>query len=437
MEFNKPCIYNKYINQKNQYEIGSTGFVKLLDTTVEKYMSVDNCAWFRELSIMTYLKKIKHPNLSNLNDYSFSLIDSTDIANIKSIYDIDIKPDDLFCGLVYDKIFVNGRLVYCDKDIVLLQYIIDILSAVSCLHHYGIIHRDLKRDNIMITDKNRAVVIDFSHSVHNILVKKLDKSVVTYTHRAPEVNKYIDNIINTYDEKIDIWSIGIILLELTCNKSIIGLIASKSCVLRSNSVEKYFYEYFQHDNYIERLRKIYEKNTSYVHKLIYWNWIKKMLAYNHLDRPSAMELLCEIVHFCESNNISINKPYECDYNPVLHDYTYIKPISNAITIVIDACIKSCVVDEMRDVIFYYINNVINTNLDTNNDYMKYIRSNINSSRTCQICTSMATILLVASYRYDVLFRIDDIVLLVEKHKITKKLITDYIIVLASYYCKYL
>ncbi|OMJ94992.1 hypothetical protein SteCoe_1685 [Stentor coeruleus] len=87
-----------------------------------------------------------------------------------------------------------------------------LLIGVSYLHNLRIVHRDLKLENILFKEKNGDVlvkIIDFDTSV-----KLTDKGVIsglygTIYYMAPE-------LINLeYNEKCDIWSLGIIMYALS------------------------------------------------------------------------------------------------------------------------------------------------------------------------------------------------------------------------------
>jgi len=101
----------------------------------------------------------------------------------------------------------------------------ELLSAVAYLNDNNIMHRDIKADNVMLTDDYRAVLIDFS------LAKIIDGpmallppaltytggdgslihtgEVGTPTYCAPEVVA-----LQPYGTKVDAWSAGVVLLEM-------------------------------------------------------------------------------------------------------------------------------------------------------------------------------------------------------------------------------
>lgn len=91
-----------------------------------------------------------------------------------------------------------------------------ILSAVAYLHARNIVHRDLKPENILIDSRSGSdeelfiKIIDFDIATYFDLKTRLKGSFGTIYYMAPEV------FSGTYDEKCDLWSIGVILYILLC-----------------------------------------------------------------------------------------------------------------------------------------------------------------------------------------------------------------------------
>ena len=83
------------------------------------------------------------------------------------------------------------------------------------MHEKGICHRDLKAENIMIDPVGKKIkILDFGVCKNMIRrKKKTDMLTITGTlfYRAPETFKG-----GSYDEKVDIWSIGVTLYKIIC-----------------------------------------------------------------------------------------------------------------------------------------------------------------------------------------------------------------------------
>jgi calcium-dependent protein kinase len=82
-----------------------------------------------------------------------------------------------------------------------------ILSAIFFMHLNGIVHRDIKSENIVFDGKN-ITVIDFGTSKIMTSESLLREAKGTAFYMAPEVIK------GSYNEKCDIWSCGIVLYIL-------------------------------------------------------------------------------------------------------------------------------------------------------------------------------------------------------------------------------
>ena len=81
------------------------------------------------------------------------------------------------------------------------------LSAVRYLHSRGIIHRDLKQETVLYTSTSadsELKMIDFGLSKHFRYGEVQHEAVGTPYTVAPEV------IRGSYDERCDIWAIGVI-----------------------------------------------------------------------------------------------------------------------------------------------------------------------------------------------------------------------------------
>lgn len=97
-------------------------------------------------------------------------------------------------------------------------YIIrQLLSAMIYCHSKGIVHRDLKPENILIdsiieSGKLNIKIIDFGSALFFTPRTKFSETLGTPYYIAPEV------IRQNYNEKCDIWSIGVILYILLSGK---------------------------------------------------------------------------------------------------------------------------------------------------------------------------------------------------------------------------
>jgi len=108
---------------------------------------------------------------------------------------------------------------------VLVRYGIQLADALGHAHERGIVHRDLKAANVMVTSSGRLKVLDFGLSRR--MEKKVSEDTTEYDHgrkspgfitgtlpyTAPEILKGMQA-----DARSDIWALGIILHELASGK---------------------------------------------------------------------------------------------------------------------------------------------------------------------------------------------------------------------------
>lgn len=88
-----------------------------------------------------------------------------------------------------------------------------LFSGLTHLHDYGIVHRDIKLENILIDFKDennfQIKIIDFGLSQVLTPMEKTSQPYGTLLYCSPEVLMKLD-----YNNKIDIWSVGILLYYL-------------------------------------------------------------------------------------------------------------------------------------------------------------------------------------------------------------------------------
>ncbi|XP_012823574.1 serine/threonine-protein kinase Nek9 isoform X2 [Xenopus tropicalis] len=111
-------------------------------------------------------------------------------------------------GNLFDKIVRQKAQLFQEEMV--LWYLFQIVSAVSCIHRAGILHRDIKTLNIFLTKANLIKLGDYG------LAKQLSSEysmaetcVGTLYYMSPELCQGVK-----YSFKSDIWAVGCVLYEL-------------------------------------------------------------------------------------------------------------------------------------------------------------------------------------------------------------------------------
>ncbi|CAD8064043.1 unnamed protein product [Paramecium primaurelia] len=158
----------------------------------------------------------------------------TEIINtIRETFHINRALNDLNCVVKALDLFINSKkeehhlvMEYCPYlsleqrigklklgDIQIIA--LNLAQSIKQLHQRGICHRDLKPDNILIGNNLSLKLIDFGVSKRFLVKGKVTKKINMWTrtgslfYQAPEIF-----LGGGYNEKVDIWSIGIILYQL-------------------------------------------------------------------------------------------------------------------------------------------------------------------------------------------------------------------------------
>lgn len=138
---------------------------------------------------------------------------SLDHPNICTIHEIDELDGMRFMAMAY----VEGqslRSMVLERPLEIAQAVeiaIQIAEGLLEAHEKGIVHRDMKSDNVMITPKGQVKIMDFglAKQAGQALLTKEGASMGTTAYMSPEQTRG-----NEVDHRTDIWSFGVILYEM-------------------------------------------------------------------------------------------------------------------------------------------------------------------------------------------------------------------------------
>ncbi|KRZ03673.1 Aurora kinase A [Trichinella zimbabwensis] len=156
----------------------------------------------REISILWHLKQVNfimHRNILKLYDYfedrSYDVL-ILEFAKKGALYDMLRK----------EKHFTEQRTA---------KYMSQLISAVQYLHSKSIVHRDIKAENVLVDENDVVKLADFGLSAYLSELSEAGAKHLcgTLNYLAPEVLRR-----NGYDEKVDLWAVGVLIYKLLVGK---------------------------------------------------------------------------------------------------------------------------------------------------------------------------------------------------------------------------
>lgn len=147
----------------------------------------------REISIM---KNFTHPNVVRLLD------------NFSSGRHIYLVIEHCAGGDLAGYIRRYGRL----SEAVVRNFLVQLARGLQFLHSINIIHRDIKPQNLLLSDSTVNAVIkyaDFGFAKHLVEAAMAQTPCGTPLYMAPEIFEYKE-----YDIKADLWSLGCVIFEM-------------------------------------------------------------------------------------------------------------------------------------------------------------------------------------------------------------------------------
>lgn len=167
--------------------------------------------------------KFLHPSIVASADDQQRLVHEARAAaalshpNICTIYEINEFEGRTFIAMQFvegstlrDRV-LSGRIETVDA----LRYLVQIADGLKQAHEQGIVHRDMKSSNIMITPTGRAVIMDFglARPAGAGRTDERFSSRGTSAYMSPEQARG-----ESVDQRTDIWSLGVVLYEMLAGR---------------------------------------------------------------------------------------------------------------------------------------------------------------------------------------------------------------------------
>ena len=138
---------------------------------------------------------------------------SLDHSNIGYIHEIDETDDGhlfiamaFYAGETLKAKIARGPLPLDEA----LGYAVQVAQGLERAHEAGIVHRDVKPANVMVTDRGRVKIVDFGLAkVAGLDLTKTGTTLGTVAYMSPEQTHGA-----AVDHRTDLWSLGVVLYEL-------------------------------------------------------------------------------------------------------------------------------------------------------------------------------------------------------------------------------
>lgn len=165
---------------------------------------------------------VKEANLKRF-EREAKLASSLDHPNICTIFDLDSEDGTHFIAMQYVE-GKNVRQLVAGRPLELKTALligVQVADALAAAHSRGIIHRDIKSGNVMVTPSGQVKVLDFglakllddeeaqSSGIHRTELTEIGVPYGTATYAAPEQARG-----DRVDKRADIFSLGVLLYEM-------------------------------------------------------------------------------------------------------------------------------------------------------------------------------------------------------------------------------
>ena len=189
-------------------EIGKGGYSKVYliehKITKRRYALKAAARWKKDkdrtertMTEIRVLKKLKHPNIIRIKGH---------FSDDETIYIVL----EYIAGKDCSKFFKNSL----PSKSVVKSIMTQLVEAVDFCHKQGIIHRDMKLDNILIDENNKIKLTDFGLcGIKNSKYDVFSQRMGTVRYTSPEMLEE-----NGYNESVDVWGIGVVLFLLLTGK---------------------------------------------------------------------------------------------------------------------------------------------------------------------------------------------------------------------------
>ena len=268
---------------------------KIINLEIEKTKYVD--IWQEEgiYYINKKVNKLEYEIITKLNKYEH--------------FPEILREEKLHNEYIITMPYYEGKKINFNENIWFVKnYIKSLLTSIKKLNDIGYVHGDIKPANFIYNNPKYYYLIDFNAS-GEINIKNENKKIASFPYMPPEKNKYsifFNNQIS--NEKSDLWSVGIILLQFITKDGDIFSSDRKSCEEKSLFQYSKLYGSNKREIKIEKKIQFYKKLDNYQPNLINYNYKRE-----EKEKENIINLINNLLQVDVNKRIDLNVVLKNDF----------------------------------------------------------------------------------------------------------------------------
>ncbi|KAJ1509313.1 Casein kinase II subunit alpha [Coelomomyces lativittatus] len=227
--------------------------------------------------------------------------------NIVALLDVVRDPQSKIAALIFEYVEnIEHKILYASfSDYDVRYYIYELLKALEYCHSKGIIHRDVKPQNVVIDHNKKTLrLIDWGLADFYHPGVELNVRVASRYFKGPELLVNFQH----YDYSLDMWSLGCMLASMVFKKDPFfqgadnnDQLVKITQVLGTEELEKYLHKYSiklesrfksQLQNFPKQpWNSFVNKDNAYLSNAAAIDLIDKLLRFDHYERLTTREAM--------------------------------------------------------------------------------------------------------------------------------------------------
>ncbi|KAL4511091.1 hypothetical protein ABPG73_008169, partial [Tetrahymena malaccensis] len=254
-------------------------------------------------------KKLHQNNNSELKDIENNFFEERlELLNSKDLQSKYIKKFIKKCTL---QNFLDRTLIDGENEDQKLSICYQIMASINYLHHFNVIHNDIKPENYLIMFNDQDIIVKLSDFGLAVKLSADNQQFITKNnigsmiYQAPEIFNSIDTRV--YTKKTDIFSVGCVLTLVDNYKNffqpqLYG--QNKNTFIYPmafvNMIQKQFYQPFDPSVFLDKQEKLNRKSQIY-------QYIQASVVFDVENRKDFNSVINQNLKFFYTNQVDLQK----------------------------------------------------------------------------------------------------------------------------------